>query len=111
MSNAKILSVHLIVGVSLVMSRMTTINLALTMTSAKGTLIAVIFNQRNCVLNSCVGGHMSELMRRRLKLKRPKCINNDGSYTCDCFPGYDKAGEQCFDINECDDTVWQGMDQ
>ena len=55
MSNVKILSVHLIVGVSLVMSRMTTINLALTMTSAKGTLIAVIFNQRNCVFNCCVG--------------------------------------------------------
>ena len=54
---------------------------------------------------------MSASMRRRLKLKRSKCINNDGSYTCDCFPGYDKAGEQCFDINECDDTVWQGMDQ
>ena len=54
---------------------------------------------------------MSASMRRRLKLKRSKCINNDGSYTCDCFPGYDKAGEQCFDINECDDTVWQGMAQ
>ena len=110
MSNVKTLSVHLIVVVSLVMSRMTTTNLVLTTTSAKATLIAVIFNRRNCVLNSCVGGHLSASMCGRLLIKTPKCINNDGSYTCDCFPGYDKAGEQCFDINECDDTVWQGMD-
>ena len=37
-----------------------------------------------------------------------KCINNDGSYSCECFPGYEMIGEQCFDINECDDLVWQG---
>ena len=88
---------------------MTKINLALTMTSAKRILIAVIFNPRNFVLNREYVG-VSALMRRRLNLKHLKCINNDGSYTCECFPGYDKAGEQCFDINECDDAVWQGMD-
>ena len=55
MSNVKILSAPLIVVVSLVMSRMTTINLALIMTSVKATLIAVIFNQRNCVFNCRVG--------------------------------------------------------
>ena len=111
MSSVKTLSVRIIVDVSSVMSKMTEINLALTMTNAKGILIAVIFNPRNFVLirlNQYVG--VSVLMRRHLRLKHLKCINNDGSYTCECFRGYDKAGEQCFDINECDDTVWQGMD-
>ena len=51
MSSVKILSAHIIVDVSSVMSKMTTISLALTMTSAKGILIAAIFNPRNFVLN------------------------------------------------------------
>lgn len=110
MSSVKTLSVRIIVDVSSVMSKMTEINLALTMTNAKGILIAVIFNPRNFVLNRLNQYEESVLIRRRLKLKHLKCINNDGSYTCECFRGYDKAGEQCFDINECDDTVWQGMD-
>ena len=109
MSNVKTLSVHIIADVSLVMSKTTMISLALIMTNVKGILIAVIFNPRNFVLNREYVG-VSALMRRRLNLKHLKCINNDGSYTCECFPGYDKAGEQCFDINECDDAVWQGMD-
>ena len=95
------------------MLKMTRTNLVLTMTSAKGILIVVIFNQRNFVYILCVGVYsrgLWALMRRWPTWKRDKCINNDGSYTCECFPGYDMIGEQCFDINECDDTVWQGMD-
>ena len=42
------------------------------------------------------------------KIKK-KCINIDGSYECECHPGYQKwddssgstYGEQCYDIDEC----------
>ncbi|KAL4825116.1 hypothetical protein H8958_015003 [Nasalis larvatus] len=30
------------------------------------------------------------------------CINLRGSFACQCPPGYQKRGEQCVDINECD---------
>uniref|UniRef100_H0UYV6 EGF-containing fibulin-like extracellular matrix protein 1 n=1 Tax=Cavia porcellus TaxID=10141 RepID=H0UYV6_CAVPO len=30
------------------------------------------------------------------------CINLRGSFACQCLPGYQKLGEQCVDINECD---------
>ncbi|XP_067241583.1 EGF-containing fibulin-like extracellular matrix protein 1 isoform X2 [Chanodichthys erythropterus] len=30
------------------------------------------------------------------------CYNTRGSYTCQCHPGYQKHGEQCVDVNECD---------
>lgn len=40
---------------------------------------------------------------------KKKCINIDGSYECECHPGYQKwddssgstYGEQCYDIDEC----------
>uniref|UniRef100_A0A8C1DV36 EGF containing fibulin extracellular matrix protein 1 n=1 Tax=Cyprinus carpio carpio TaxID=630221 RepID=A0A8C1DV36_CYPCA len=32
------------------------------------------------------------------------CYNTRGSYTCQCHPGYQKHGEQCVDVNECDLT-------
>jgi fibrillin 1 len=29
------------------------------------------------------------------------CVNLDGSYQCDCMPGYRFDSETCVDINEC----------
>uniref|UniRef100_A0A8R1U0Q1 Uncharacterized protein n=1 Tax=Onchocerca volvulus TaxID=6282 RepID=A0A8R1U0Q1_ONCVO len=30
------------------------------------------------------------------------CINTDGSYICECAPGYEGAGGICVDVNECE---------
>merc|ERR1711917_178439 len=39
--------------------------------------------------------HSSTLMQR--------CINREGSYTCDCLPGYEPAenGHLCINVDEC----------
>ena len=29
------------------------------------------------------------------------CINNDGSFSCDCQPGFVKQANKCNDIDEC----------
>ena len=31
-----------------------------------------------------------------------RCINNVGSFQCQCKPGYDGDGKNCEDVNECD---------
>lgn len=33
------------------------------------------------------------------------CTNLDGTYTCDCRVGYIGSGRECYDIDECLDTV------
>ena len=51
-------------------------------------------------------------MKTHLCDAHARCINNDGSYTCDCNPGWKPAksvdyleeGRKCEDINECDDN-------
>uniref|UniRef100_A0A7N6B5X3 EGF-like domain-containing protein n=1 Tax=Anabas testudineus TaxID=64144 RepID=A0A7N6B5X3_ANATE len=30
------------------------------------------------------------------------CYNTRGSYTCQCHPGYQRSGDHCVDVNECD---------
>ena len=35
-------------------------------------------------------------------IRRSTCTNTDGSYTCNCFPGYHKTSDyNCVDIDEC----------
>ena len=45
-------------------------------------------------INECINGsHLCE----------HNCYNTNGSYVCDCQPGYQLSnGLTCFDINECD---------
>ena len=35
------------------------------------------------------------------------CINTEGSYKCDCPPGYqvDESGTECLDLDECDNDL------
>ncbi|RUS91377.1 hypothetical protein EGW08_000894, partial [Elysia chlorotica] len=37
------------------------------------------------------------------------CMNTEGSFTCDCLPGYD--GRMCTDVDECKQTTRGGCDQ
>ena len=39
-------------------------------------------------------------------VERSNCSNTHGSYTCDCFPGYEPTnGPSCGDINECQPSL------
>ncbi|KAK2894957.1 hypothetical protein Q8A67_012186 [Cirrhinus molitorella] len=52
-------------------------------------------NGRCSDIDECASPHMCGL--------QSVCVNTDGSYRCDCLPGYRAAGprRQCRDINEC----------
>ena len=31
-----------------------------------------------------------------------ECVNSIGSYSCNCYPGFEGNGETCDNINECE---------
>lgn len=48
-------------------------------------------------VNECVVGNDCDS-----RTERSFCNNTDGSYTCGCYSGYNKASDNtCEDINEC----------
>ena len=33
------------------------------------------------------------------------CVDTEGSYECQCKPGFKAVGSECFDVDECKDRV------
>ena len=53
----------------------------------------------NSIANKCED--IDECLKPNICKSDRVCFNTDGSYACDCHPGFKNVHDHCLDINEC----------